>query len=97
MKNIPIFYHLERSCNKSLYLNEDLSFTALRRNFSANSKGTCALCLHNSRVCLGCIEVPGHCCMPCRHEEENWEQCRLKMVFSYVEYVTYPKSEAAGI
>ncbi len=43
---MPILLPLERSCNKSLYLDNDLSFIAFwpRRSFSSNSQGACALC-----------------------------------------------------
>ncbi len=70
----PYTLPLEPSCNKSLYLNDDLLFIALwpRRSFSANSKGARALCLHNSLVCFGCVtKAPGRCYMPYRHEKEK--------------------------
>ncbi len=46
LKNLPILYYWnDRAKN-------ELSFIALwyRRSFSANSKGPCSLCLHNSTV-----------------------------------------------
>ena len=63
-EKFPYTLPLERSCNKSLYLNDGLSLIALwpRPSFSANIKGACVLCLHNSTVCLGCVtKVPGRC------------------------------------
>ncbi len=55
-----------------------------RPKFSANSKGACALCLHNSIVCFGCVtKVLGHCYMACRHEKEKQRvQCHAEMPVS---------------
>ena len=86
----PYTLPLELSCNKSLSLNDDLSFSALwpQRSASANSNGACLLCLHNSTVCFGCVtKVPGRCYMPRRHKEEkHCGQYRVKMVFSCQKY-----------
>ena len=105
----PYTLPLEWSCNKSLYMywNDDLSFVTLwpRRSFSANSKGMCAVCLHNSIVCLGCVtKVLEHLFATCptgMKRKKHWEPCHVKMGLSCVKYdliscITFAKSKAVG-
>ncbi len=87
LKNLPVLYHWNDHAI-SFYIERGPLYIALwpRLSFSANSKGACALCLHNSIVCFGCItKVPGCCYMACRHDKEKqWVQWCAEMGFSCV-------------
>ncbi len=46
--------------------------TVTQADFSATSRGSCVVCLHNSFVYFVCLyQGPGRCYMPCGHEKEN--------------------------
>ena len=84
---------LERSCNKPLYLNDDLSSIVLwpRRSFSANRK-TRVIYVYIIQHFVSAT-LPSRCHIPCRHDKEkHWEQCHAEMGLSCVK--SYVKSRS---